>query len=199
MYWYRIRRKVWAGLLILIVGSIALPPLISSSYAWLGWPPLYVADMMTTAAGSANEMLFGALIASLVGFVFAAETAATQQQDEIRRIATGFLYETREIQARFKAANIIDGKTYAQFLASPIQIYSGSGLYFILQKEIYSLDKEIIDLILRVYPNIILFSQYQRDPKRSFYGRDFMERLKQIDEDLDRLIPLLVRASEQGM
>jgi hypothetical protein len=76
-------------------------------------------------------------------------------------------------------------------------LYSSDGLYFTLRKEVFTLDKEIIELILHLYPNVISVWKVQeaigQGVRIKHQSSEIGELIRGISDDVDRLLPLLER------
>lgn len=149
------------------------------------------------------SILVGALIASYIGFFVATVTSDQQLEQERIRIATGFYYEIIDIRNALNKF-IEDDKNGIDYnLIMLPTIYQEHGLYYVLRKEIFSLENEIIEPLLILYQKLTLLADVQIDYKTGgksatlthhvarFTEEDIVTLVSDIKTDIEKILPKL--------
>jgi hypothetical protein len=177
-----------------LIGMLLLVVVAAYLMQWQITP--FIADLEEKLQQMAL-IVAGAFIAALFGIYTNVTTAEAQREEEVRKVAMGFFYEVKHLQEKVSEPGLSSGNSVLAGLAATAPLYSSDGLYFILRKEVFSLDKEIIELILSLYPNVIYIWKVQEElvqgARLTDQSSEIAVLVRGIAEDIDRLLPLLER------
>lgn len=188
-------RRLPALLITIASGMIGLLLLVIVAAYIMQWPIVPIIADLEVRLEQMALIVAGAFIAALFGIYTNVTTAEAQREEEIRKVAMGFFYEVNQLKEKVSETGLSRGDSVLALLAAMDSLYSSDGLYFILRKEVFSLDKETIELILHLYPNVICVWKVQEALRQGAYithqSSEINELIRGISEDIDRLLPLL--------
>jgi len=141
-------------------------------------------------------IFIGALIAiitsALSAFFTIDLTTVKTREDTI----IGFYYELKALHEKIKRIPIDNHVTCLSYIIqNKIHLYNDDGLYFVLKKEMFSLEKPILEKILDLYPKILLIDEIASiDPVTTHGSPELLkihEHINNINMKMDELIKIL--------
>ncbi len=101
-------------------------------------------------------IFIGAMIAMITGYFSSISTMELERIRTRDNLVIGFYYEIKELHEKFENVPIDDATNCLGYLKrNKIQFSSENSLYFVLKKELFCLDKVILEKLLFLYPKII--------------------------------------------
>ncbi|RPJ54358.1 MAG: hypothetical protein EHJ95_00310 [Methanobacteriota archaeon] len=190
-------RRLPALLITIASGLIGILLLVMVAAYLMQWPIIPIITDLQERLQQMALIVAGAFIAALFGIYTNVTTAEAQREEEVRKVAMGFYYEVKNLKEKVSRRGLSSGNSVLVMLAAMDPLYSSDGLYFLLRKEVFSLDKDIIELILHLYPNVICIWKVQealgQGAPATYQSSEVGDLLREIVEDIDRLLPLLER------
>ncbi|MGA2916949.1 hypothetical protein [Methanoregula sp.] len=103
-----------------------------------------------------SNIIAGALVASIIGLFSSVAIMDLDYQRNRDNIILGFYYEIMDLKEKISEIPVDNFQDcIGYFVIHKIKLYSENGLYFVLKKELFVLDKSILEKILEIYPKII--------------------------------------------
>jgi len=170
---YKIPHFLLYGLLILVVIGIIL----SFVAIFFPNPILTPASLKTFFDSTTNlsNLVVGAIIASIVGLFSSVAIMDLENEKNRDNIILCFYYEIKELKEQIKDIPVDNFQSCVQYIVrNKLKLYSENGFYYALKKELFTLDKTLLEKILTVYPKIIFVDElipnignYPSQPLRS--------------------------------
>jgi hypothetical protein len=190
-------RRLPVLLVTIASGLVGILLLVMVAAYFMQWPIIPIIADLQERLQQMALIVAGAFIAALFGIYTNVTTADAQREEEVRKVAMGFFYEVVQLKEKVSKPGLASGNSALEVLATMDPLYSSDGLYFLLRKEVFSLDKETIELILHLYPNVICIWKVQaalvQGPHTTHPSSEVGDRVREIVEDIDRLLPMLER------
>lgn len=109
-------------------------------------------------------LIIGAGLAAITGLITSVYTMELENESIREKTSMGFYYELNELKKivdDIPLDNLSKVAIYLELYRRPI--YADNGLYFILKKDLFLLDKSIIEKILTIYPKIIFIEEQRKN------------------------------------
>lgn len=190
-------RKIFTYLFCLMIVLFLLPLGLLIIYYFTGWEILLPISQVFTAGNKDVILLFsGAVVASFVGSFFSAWSHELGLEEERKQVASGFYQELTSLKIRLQNIQHDDQNRLLTALQKMIPIYSRDGLYFILRKEIYALENEIIEPLVNLYSQILQLADIQESLKihnsSGYYSpQQIADMVNSINRDIEIMLPIL--------
>lgn len=107
------------------------------------------------------SLVAGAFLASLFGLYSSVLYLDYQQRQERIRIMRGFYYEVLDIKAAAGNISQTDERACFVSLISNPPIYGKNGLFYVLRKELFALDDEVVKPLLQLYSDLVKLCNLQ--------------------------------------
>jgi len=141
-----------------------------------------------------TPIVAGAFVASVFGIYTNVMSAEAQREDEVQKTIIGFYFEISDIRVKLSNPALQDKVEGLAMLRAMDPIYPPTGLYYLLRRELFSLDRDVVYHLLWLYRAIERLTQIQTCCKygeSTFKSADLPPIIQEILDEADRLIPVL--------
>jgi hypothetical protein len=155
---YKIPYFLLYALIILVVIGIIL------SFVAIFFPnPVLTRESLTIFFDSTtnlSNLIVGAIIASIIGLFSSVAIMDLENEKNRDNIILCFYYEIKELKEQIKDIPVNNFQGCVEFIVrNKLKLYSENGFYYALKKELFTLDKPLLEKILEVYPKIIFVDE----------------------------------------
>lgn len=141
-----------------------------------------------------TPIVAGAFVASVFGIYTNVMSAEAQREDEVQKTIIGFYFEISDIRVKLSNPVLLHQVDGLGALRAMDPIYPPTGLYYLLRRELFSLDRDVVYHLLWLYRAIERLTQIQSCCKygeSTFRSTDLPPIVREILDEADRLIPVL--------
>lgn len=169
------------------------------------YPALIPATVGFVQGGSdLIKLITGSLIAGIVGIITAIYSMKLKEDEDKEKILLGLYYEIQSLKQFFESLSITQKgiiliiPSYWPDLRLKENIYSNYGLFFVFRKELFTLDSELLEQLLKFYSNIIFINDCQIIIKQNFPKVDMLDtdelerRIVETKNQIDHILKLIL-------
>jgi hypothetical protein len=178
-------------ILILMVALILLLVFVSDAF---DLPVIPAITVVFQGMNIVTPIVAGAFVASVFGIYTNVMSAEAQREDEVQKTIIGFYFEISDIRVKLSNPALLHQVEGLAVLKAMDPIYPPTGLYYLLRRELFSLDRDVIYHLLWLYRAIERLMQIQTCCKyceSTFKSVDLPPVIREILDEADRLIPVL--------
>lgn len=185
------------GLLLLMISliliSIGLPFIYLITKLELLLP---ISQAFTTGTRDIISIITGALIASFIGTFFSIWSHEMELEEIRKQVATGFHHELTTFKKKMQNIQHDEIGRLLSAIKNMIPLYPRDSLYYVLRKEMYSLENDIIENLVSLYSDILLLEDIQESLKRNnstgYYSpNQIFDLINSINNKIDTILPIL--------
>lgn len=189
--------KALRGLLIIMFVLLFLSIGLYSLYLYLGWEELLpISQAFTSGTHNVILLILGAVIASFIGAFFSAWSHEMELEETRKQTVTGFHHELTALKAKIKNIRHDSPEQTITAIQKMIPLYPRDNLFYVLRKEIYSLENEIVVPLVELYNKITQLADIQvslntRKSTGYYSPQKIMNLVNDIDCEIDVMLPIL--------
>jgi hypothetical protein len=140
------------------------------------------------------NLVMGAMIASIIGLFSSVAIMDLRADRDRDNLILGFYYELKEINEKIQQIPTDDLSQCARWLhIEKNPIYYDNGLFFVLRKEMFSLEQPFLEKMLSIYSKIIFLEQQWKNMQleKSKIDPNIITILPQLKKEINDFFPIL--------
>jgi|GEM_PF-3461311 len=192
-------QRALQGLLIIIIILFFLSISLYILYLFTGREELLpISQAFTSGTNNVILLVAGAVIASFIGAFFSAWSHEMELEETRKQIVSGFHHELTALKIKIKNIQHDNSNRTIIAIQKMIPLYSRDSLFYVLRKEIYSLENEIANPLIELYNKITVLADIQESLKNQnstgyHSPEQIMTLINDISREIDVLLPILER------
>lgn len=181
-------------LLVILIVTVALILILVIVSDTFDLPVVPALTVVFQGMNMVTPIVAGAFVASVFGIYTNVMSAEAQREDEVQKTIIGFYFEISDIRVKLSNPALMHKTEGLALLRAMDPIYPPTGLYYLLRRDLFSLDRDVVYHLLWLYRAIERLTLIQTSCK---YGEstirsvDLPPIIREILDESDRLIPVL--------